>query len=56
MLTVFWGIRGVTLVDWLSQGASLTGTYFDEHILQVMASELHAGGEKILPVFIGLYG
>jgi hypothetical protein len=46
MLIVFWGIRGVTLLDWLSQGASFNGAYFDEHILQVMASELHAGEEK----------
>jgi hypothetical protein len=46
MLTVFWGIRGVTLVDWLSQSASFNGIYFDEHILQMMASELHAGEEK----------
>jgi hypothetical protein len=36
----------MTLVDWLSQGVSFNGVYFNEHILQVMASELHAGEEK----------
>jgi histone-lysine N-methyltransferase SETMAR len=46
ILTVFWGIRGVTLVDRSPQGASLNGADFDEHILQVIASELHAGEEK----------
>jgi hypothetical protein len=46
MLIVFWGIRAVTLVDWLPQGAYFNGTYFDEHILQVIASELHMGEEK----------
>jgi histone-lysine N-methyltransferase SETMAR len=45
-LTVFWEIRGMTLVDWLPQGASLNRAYFDEHILQVMHSELHTGEEK----------
>jgi hypothetical protein len=46
MLPVFWGSRCVTLGDWLPQGASFNGAYFDEHILQMMASELHAGEEK----------
>jgi hypothetical protein len=46
ILTVFWEIRGVTLGDWLPQGASFNGAYFDEHILQVMTSELHPGKEK----------
>jgi hypothetical protein len=45
-LTVFLGIRGVILVDWLPQGASLNRACFDEHILHVMASELHAREEK----------
>jgi histone-lysine N-methyltransferase SETMAR len=40
------GIRGVTLVDWLPKGASFNGAYFDEHILQVISSELHGGEEK----------
>jgi hypothetical protein len=46
MLPVFWGNRCVTLVDWLSQGASFNAAYFNEHILQMMASELHAGEEQ----------
>jgi hypothetical protein len=46
MLTVFWGIRGVTHGVWLPQGASFNGTYFDQHILQVIASDFHAGEEK----------
>jgi hypothetical protein len=36
----------VKLVDWLPQGASFNGAYFNEHILQVMASELYAREEK----------
>jgi hypothetical protein len=46
MLTVFWGIRGVRPINWLPHGASFNGAYFDENILQPMASELHAGEEK----------
>jgi hypothetical protein len=46
MLTVFWGIRGVRLINWLTHGASLNGAYFDENILQPMASELRAGEKK----------
>jgi hypothetical protein len=46
MFTAFWEIRGVTLVDWLPQGISFNGVYFDEHIHQVMAAEFHAGEEK----------
>jgi hypothetical protein len=46
MLTVFWEIRGVILIDWLPQGAFSNGTYFDEHVIHVMGSELHAGEEK----------
>jgi hypothetical protein len=33
MLTMFWGIHGVTLVDWLHQDSSFNMAYFDEHIL-----------------------
>jgi hypothetical protein len=46
IFTAFWGIRGVTLIYWLPQGASFNRAYFDEHILQVTASELHKGEEK----------
>jgi histone-lysine N-methyltransferase SETMAR len=46
MLTVFWGIRGLRLINWLPHRASFNGAYFDENILQPMASECHAGEEK----------
>jgi hypothetical protein len=46
MLTVFWGIRGVRLINWLPHGASFNGAYFNENILQPMASEFHAREEK----------
>jgi hypothetical protein len=46
MPTVFWGIRGVRLINWLSHGASFNGAYFNENILQPIASELHAGEKK----------
>jgi transposase len=36
----------VGLINWLPNGASFNGAYFDENILQPMASELHAGEEK----------
>jgi hypothetical protein len=41
MLTVFWGIHCVIFVNWLPQGMSFNGTYFNEYILQPMGAELH---------------
>jgi histone-lysine N-methyltransferase SETMAR len=43
---MFWEIRGLRLINWLPHGASFNGAYFDENILQPMASELHAGEKK----------
>jgi hypothetical protein len=45
MLAVFWGIRGVRPVNWLPLDASFNKAHSNQHILQVMASELHAGEE-----------
>jgi hypothetical protein len=36
----------VGLINWLPHGASFNEAYFDENILQPMASELHTGEKK----------
>jgi hypothetical protein len=46
MPPVLWAIRGVELLNCLPHGVSFNGAYFDENILQPMASELHAGEKK----------
>jgi histone-lysine N-methyltransferase SETMAR len=46
MLTLFWRIRGVRLRNWLPHRASFNEAYFNENVLQPMASELHAGEKK----------
>jgi histone-lysine N-methyltransferase SETMAR len=46
MFIVFWGIRGVKFINWLPHGAFFNEAYFDENILQPMASELQAGEQK----------
>jgi hypothetical protein len=46
MLALFWGIRGVRLINWLPHGASFNGAYFNKNIVQPMASELHVGEKE----------
>jgi hypothetical protein len=40
MLAVFLNIGGMILMNWLSQGASFNGAYFNEKNLQPMAAEI----------------
>jgi hypothetical protein len=39
MLAVFWGIRGMMLVNRLPQDAPSKGEYFNQEILQPLAAE-----------------
>jgi hypothetical protein len=48
MLILFWGIRGVRLINWLPHSASFNAAYFDENIFQPMTCELHTGEKKKL--------
>jgi hypothetical protein len=44
IFTVFWGIRGMMLVNWLRQGAPSKGEYFNQEILQPLAAEPQGEG------------
>jgi hypothetical protein len=46
MLTVFWDINRIVLINWLSPGQSFKGAYFSQEIIILLATILQAGWQR----------
>jgi hypothetical protein len=40
MITMFWGIRGMMLVNWLPQGTFSNGIYFNQEIFLLLTAKI----------------